>query len=125
MSGIDCLKAIRKIPAAEQLRMSQQQQCQCLTAYLTGGYRYTCISSFVRMTHRKVDQVEEAAVDRLWRGVHEAQICHLASPECLAPMRRQFAGRILETPAVCALLAYGDCDVCAQGYELLHCKQTS
>ena len=65
------------------------------------------------MTNRKVDQIEEAAADRLWRGVHEAQIPHLGRPEGLAPMRRQLAGRILETPSPCMLLAQGDCYICA------------
>ena len=75
------------------------------------------------MTHRKVDQVEEAAADCLWRGLHEAQIHHLISPEGLGPMLRQLAGRILKSPSLCVLLAHGDRDICPQGNELLHCKQ--
>ena len=66
--------------------MSQQQQRLHLTAYLTDEYRVHLSSSLVRMTHRKVDQAEVAAADRLWRGVHLAQICHLATPEGLGPM---------------------------------------
>ena len=104
--------------------MVQQHECRHLAGYLRGGCRVRLSSSWGSMTHRKVDQAEEAAADRLWRGVHEAQIPHLGRPEGLAPMRRQLAGRIQETPSPCMLLAQGDCYICTRGYELLRCKQS-
>ena len=65
-----------------------------------------------------------AAADCLWRGLQEGKICHLAIPESLGSVLRQLAGRVLITPALCVLLACGDCDICPQGYELLRCKQS-
>ena len=76
------------------------------------------------VTHRKMEQIEEAAADCLWRGLQQGKICRLAIPEGLGPMLRQLAGCILISPCLCVLLACGDCDICPQGYELLRCKQS-